>query len=166
MSAFLKSVLYVAVLGVAAHYLGEAIPYKWLRHDYILFRTWKWEKNGNIYEKLHIKEWKDRLPDMSKIMKDMVPKRVGKAPKSADVWVLVQETCRAEFVHTALCLCAPVIYFFWKNWIGVLLTCVVIFCNVPFIIIQRYNRPMLISLAQRLEVREERKRNARTDTVG
>ena len=164
--AFLKSALYVAVLGVLAHFIGEAIPRKWFRHDRFPYRAWRWERNGACYDKLRIRAWKDRLPDMSRIMKDMVPKRVGICPKSTDVWSLVQETCRAEIVHFALCLSAPVIWLFWGNWIGVLLTCLVIFCNLPFILIQRYNRPTLVSLATRLEAREERKRNARTDSVG
>ncbi len=164
--AFWNSLIYVLVLGVASHYIGEALPAKWLRHEYFLFRTRKWEKNGSIYEKLRVQDWKDHMPDMSRVMKDMVPKKVGICPKSCDVWVLVRETCRAEAVHLGLCLCAPVIYFFWWNGMGIFLSGVVIFCNLPFILIQRYNRPALIRLAQRLEVREERRKYACTHPVG
>ena len=106
------------------------------------------------------------MPDMSRVMKDMVPKRVGLCPTSHDVWVLVRETCVAEIVHVVLCLLAPVIYLFWHNGMGIFLSAVVIICNIPFILIQRYNRPTLVALAQRLEKREERKRNARTHSVG
>lgn len=165
MMALLKSAIYVAALGIASHFIGEAIPRRWFRHDRFPFRAWKWENNGRVYHKIGIKSWKDRLPDMSKIMKDMIPKRVGKTPTSDAVWILVGETCRAEAVHFALCLCAPVICFFWHNAVGVVLTGVVVFCNLPFIIIQRYNRPALVTLAKRLEAREERRRNACADSV-
>lgn len=165
MMALLKSAVYVAVLGIASHFIGEAIPRRWFCHDRFPFRAWKWERNGKIYNKIGISKWKDRLPDMSKIMKDMVPKRVGKTPTSASVWILVAETCRAEAVHFALCLCAPVIFFFWKNAIGIVLTALVIFCNLPFMMIQRYNRPTLVTLAKRLEAREERRRHASADSV-
>ncbi len=164
--AFLKSVIYVAVLGVASHFIGEALPRKWFVWNRFPYRTYAWEKNGKVYDVFRIRTWKDRVPDMSRILKDMVPKRVGKCPKSKDVWVLVSETCVAEAVHAVLCFLAPVIWLFWRNGIGVLLTFVFIVCNLPFIMIQRYNRPTLVSLAQRLEQREERKKHAHTDSVG
>lgn len=158
--AFLYSVLYVAAIGILSHVIGEAIPRRWFCHDRFPYRPWKWEREGKIYDALHVRAWKDRMPDKSKVMKRMVPKRVGKAPRAADVWRLVQETCVAEIVHFALCLCAPVIWLFWRNWIGVVLALVFIICNIPFMIIQRYNRPSLVSLAKRLEKREERRRRA------
>lgn len=158
---FLKSVIYAMVIGIASHYIGEALPRRWFHWDRFPFCTWKWERNGGIYEAIRIQDWKDHMPDMSRVMKDMVPKRVGMCPTSEEVWALVRETCVAEIVHIALCLLAPGIYLFWKNGIGVFLSCVFIAGNLPFIAIQRYNRPMLVSLAKRLEKREERKRLVR-----
>ena len=163
--AFLKSVLYVLILGIASHYIGEALPRRWSHWDRFPFRPWKWERDGKIYKKIAIDAWKDHMPDMSRWMKDMVPKRVGICPKSIDVWILVGETCVAEAVHFALCLLAPGVYFFWKNGMGVFLSLLVVVCNLPFILIQRYNRPALVSLAKRLQAREERKKNARIDPV-
>ena len=162
----LYSVLYVLVLGVAAHFVGEALPDRWLRADRFPCKGYAWEKNGKIYDRLRIRKWKDAMPDMSRVMKDMVPKRVGIAPTSEKMNILVRETCRAELVHWGLCLLAPVIFFFWWNAIGVLLSLLVIFCNLPFIMIQRYNRPAFVSLAKRLEAREEKKRNANLDSFG
>lgn len=156
--AFLYSVLYVVVIGVASHYIGEALPRRWFRYDRFPYRSWRWEKDGKIYDKLHIRVWKDHMPDMSRVMKDMVPKRVGKCPTAAEVHRLVQETCVAEIVHIGLCLCSPVIWLFWCNWMGVLLCGIFVVCNIPFMMIQRYNRPPLVLLAQRLEAREERRR--------
>lgn len=154
----LLSVLYVLALGIAAHYIGEAIPASWFHYERFPYRTQGWEREGRIYDRLQIRKWKDRMPDMSRVMADMVPKQLGKCPKSSDAWRLVQETCRAEIVHWGLCLCAPVIYFFWWNWIGVCLSCLTVLCNLPFVLIQRYNRPALVRLAVRLELREERKK--------
>lgn len=156
--AFLKSVIYVLVLGIAAHYIGEALPRRWFHFDRFPFATRKWEREGAVYESIKIQDWKDHVPDLSRVMKDMVPKRVGICPTSSEVWVLVSETCVAEFIHFALCIFSPGVYLFWKNSMGIFLACVVVFCNVPFILIQRYNRPTLIALARRLEKREERRR--------
>lgn len=164
--AFLYSVLYIAGLGIAAHFVGQSLPAPLLRYDRFPCRLYAWEKNGKIYNKLRIRAWKDRLPDMSRITKDMVPKRVGDSPTSEHLWVLVRETCRAELTHIGLCVLSPVIWFFWQNWVGILLSAIAILCNLPFILIQRYNRPAFVSLAKRLEAREERKRNANTHSFG
>lgn len=163
---FLFSVLYVAILGIASHFIGEALPRRF-QPDRFPFRSWKWEREGKIYDKIRIRAWKDHMPDMSRIMKDMVPKRVGPCPKAEQVRVLIQETCVAEVVHVSLCLLAPVIYCFWWNGVGVLLSVLVVVGNLPFILIQRYNRPALIVLEARLKAREERKkRHASVDSVG
>ena len=164
--AFLKSVLYVAVLGIAAHFIGEALPRGWFDWSRFPWRDFKWERGGRIYDAFKIRAWKDRVPDMSRLLHRMVPKRVGKCPKAEEVWRLVRETCVAEAVHLALCLCSPVIWLFWRNITGVLLALLFVLCNLPFMMIQRYNRPTLVALAKRLEVREERKKNARIDPVG
>lgn len=79
--------------------------------------------------------------------------------------ILVRETCVAELIHWLLALCGGVVYLFWKNSVGVLLSFLVFLGNLPFILIQRYNRPALLALAKRLAEREERKRNARTHSV-
>lgn len=158
---FLKSVLYVLALGIAAHYIGEALPRRWFHWDRFPYRPWKWEGDGDLYEKICIQDWKDHMPDLSRVMKDMVPKKVGICPSSKDVWILVRETCVAEIVHVALCFFAPGVYLFWKNWVGWFLTGLVIVGNLPFIMIQRYNRPVLVGLAERLEKREARRKLAR-----
>ncbi len=164
--ALLKSMIYVAVLGVASHFIGEALPRRWFVWSRFPYRSYRWERGGKFYDHFHIRAWKDHMPDMSRIMPDMVPKKVGKCPTSQEVWVLVQETCVAELVHVALCILSPVIWLFWRDLTGALLTLLFAFCNIPFIMIQRYNRPALVSLAERLEKREERKKHACTDSVG
>ena len=105
------------------------------------------------------------MPDVSRVMKKMVPKRFPEFPTVDSVQRLIAETCVAEATHAVLCLVAPVIWLFWKNYVGVILSGVVILCNLPFILIQRYNRPTLIALCARLTAREERRRNASIDPI-
>lgn len=162
---FLFSVLYVVLCGVLSHIIGEAVPRSIFHADRFPYAPWKWEKNGAVYDKLRIRAWKDKLPDMSKIMPKMFPKRFDAFPTAQNVQKLIAETCVAEATHWVLCLLAPVIWLFWKNHIGVILSGVVIVCNLPFILIQRYNRPALTALCARLTAREERKRNASSDSV-
>lgn len=154
---FLKSIVYVAFIGILAHYVGEALPRRLFREDRFPFKLYKWERNGKVYEYIWIKKWKTKVPDMSRYMKDMLPKKVSFGSDSESVDMLIRETCVAEFIHKALCVFSLGVYFFWKNNIGIILALVCIICNVPFIIIQRCNRPHLIRLRNRLRRREEKK---------
>lgn len=161
----LLSIVYVLVLGILAHYVGESLPRSFFIIDAFPYKPFAWEKNGRIYEKLKIRNWKKKLPDMSRIMKDMLPKRVTTKDTADNLNALIKETCVAEFTHKVLCVLSIGIYLIWKDIVGVILSAVFIFCNLPFIIIQRYNRPHLISLYKKMIAREERRRDATSDIV-
>ena len=153
MSGFWRCVVYAVVLALAAHPLGQALPRRF-HPERPPFRPWKWEKNGRVYSRLGIEKWKKLVPDMSRLLPDMVKKELpgSGAVTAAQADTLVQETCRAEVVHTASCL--------------VVLAVWVLLANLPFMVIQRYNRPRLVRLAALLRKREQKKgdTSARTDT--
>ena len=72
------------------------------------------------------------------------------AVKSQGMDVLIAETCVAECVHWALMLLSLGIFFFWRGaWAVVFWLVYNLLGNLPFIIIQRYNRPRLVMLEQR-----------------
>lgn len=146
---FLYSVLYIAGLGILSHFVGQVLPRGRFDAQKFPYRSADWEKNGKVYEKLGIKHWKDYLPDMSKIMPDMVKKKMS-AAKEQGTDVLIAETCVAECVHWALIVLSLGIFLFWHSgWAVVFWLVYNLFGNVPFIIIQRYNRPRLVLLEQR-----------------
>lgn len=151
------SIVYVAVLGVLAHYIGESLPRGRFSETGFFYRARDWENGGAVYERIGIRKWKTRLPDMSRIMRDMLPKRVTYGATSESLTALIRETCVAEFIHCWLCVFSFGIYLIWKNYIGIILMLVFIFCNIPFILIQRYNRPHLIKLRDRMLRREIKK---------
>ena len=145
--SLLYAALYVAALGILSHFVGQALPRAHFDPQKFPYRSADWENGGKVYEKLGIKHWKDRLPDMSKIMPDMVKKKMS-AVKSQGMDVLIAETCVAECV--ALMLLSLGIFFFWRGaWAVVFWLVYNLLGNLPFIIIQRYNRPRLVMLEQR-----------------
>ena len=147
--SLLYAALYVAALGILSHFVGQALPRAHFDPQRFPYRSADWEHGGKVYEKLGIKHWKDRLPDMSKIMPDMVKKKMS-AVKSQGMDVLIAETCVAECVHWALMLLSLGIFFFWRGaWAVVFWLVYNLLGNLPFIIIQRYNRPRLVMLEQR-----------------
>lgn len=147
--SLLYAALYVAALGILSHFVGQALPRAHFDPQRFPYRSADWENGGKVYEKLGIKHWKDRLPDMSKIMPDMVKKKMS-AVKSQGMDVLIAETCVAECVHYWLIVLSLGIFLFWRGvWAVVFWLVYNILGNVPFILIQRYNRPRLVLLEQR-----------------
>ena len=146
MHGFLRAALYAAALGILAHPVGQALPRRWFDPYRAPYRCRDWEQGGRIYNKLHIRRWKDRLPDMSRLMPDMVKKKLA----AADPMSLVQETCVAECVHCWLVVLSVGMLFLWKSvWSWALWLVYNLLGNVSFILIQRYNRPRLLRLAEK-----------------
>ena len=96
---------------------------------------------------------------MSRFLPDMVKKEVDpSAVTASQVELLVQETCVAEAVHTASILLGLGALWLWPGWGGVVLWLIwFLLANLPFILIQRYNRPRLMRLHALLQRREQRK---------
>ena len=100
--------------------------------------------------KLGLNRWTDKVPDMSRYIPHTFRKKIGVMRSPEHVEGLIRETCVAELVHVVLILLSPMFLVLlprgW-NWICMLLYD--IFGNLPFILIQRYNRPRLVILLER-----------------
>ncbi len=146
----LYSLIYIAVLGVLSHFMGQALPRDSFDPERFPYRTFAWEKGGKVYEKLGIKRWKDILPDMSRVMPDMIKKKLTGTDKAKRMDELIAETCAAECVHWALILLSFVLLLWWRGiWAWAFLLVYNLLGNLPFIIIQRYNRPRLLRCQKR-----------------
>ena len=152
----LWSIFYVIFLGIVSHFWGQALPRERFREDRIPWRAFAFEKEGSIYRRLGVHKWRDKLPDMSRYLSDMVPKRFSPHMTLEEVQVLIKETCVAEYVHIWLCIAFIGVFWIWKNSTGIWLWLIYTTCNVPYIIIQRYNRPLLCRLQKRLILRNTR----------
>ena len=159
------SIAYIAAIGIAAHFIGEALPRERFDPRRAPFAPWRWEVSGRVYRALRVQAWKDKLPDMSRIAPDMVKKRLSLTGSAAAVRRVAVETCVAEAVHWALMLSSFIIYLCWPQPPGALLAALYGLSHIPFILIQRYNRPTLVKLAERLQQREERIKHAHTDSL-
>lgn len=148
---FAACALYLAAIGILSHFVGQAIPRSWFDSDRFPFRAMAWERDGAVYERLKIKFWKDKLPDMSRFLSDMVPKRISRQAGRDEAEALIHEACVAEWVHILLSIAGLLCLFIWPGTGGVVITLVwVLLGNLPYILIQRYNRPRLKKLAKRL----------------
>ena len=154
--AFWDSFLYIAFWGVASHFIGQWLPRRWFHPGRGVFACRPWERNGRVYEKLAILQWKTKVPDMSLILRDMLKKEVRADNTSAGLFRLATETCVSETVHVLLIFVTVPLLFRWKSRWGVVFYVVYnVLGNAPYILIQRYNRPRLLALAEKKKQKEE-----------
>lgn len=150
MPPLLKGVFYLLALSLLAHPVGQALPRRWFSGDRWPWASAPFEKEGRFWRKLGVHRWKDKVPDMSRLLGDMVKKQLAPDGKT-DYALLVQETCVAECVHWALTLLSAGIFFLWRSgWAALLWLVYNVLGNVSFIVIQRYNRPRLQKLAEKI----------------
>ena len=141
---FIKCVIYLAVVGFSGFVFGLFLPRDLFSPNKFPFKSFSFENEGKIYEKFHIRKWKNKVPDMSKICKKMVPKTFDLSDDSDCLKKLIFETCVAEFIHSLQIVfgfCCKVI---WAGPGGDIMAVIWLLGNLPFIIIQRYNRPKLM----------------------
>ncbi len=120
--------------------------------DKKMYRPHQWEREGKFYQDvLKINKWKDALPQ-----------HIGKDGFSKDhlddisvpyLDEFIMETCRAEWNHTMNCLYSIVLFIMNNLDVALILTAVLFILNLPFAVIQRYNRFRLQKL-RRIMIRK------------
>ncbi|MBQ8005319.1 MAG: hypothetical protein IJ303_03300 [Clostridia bacterium] len=140
---------FVVIAGILAHLLGISISKKCFDHSAFPFSDFEWERGGRFYNKLGVSRWMAKMPDMSKIIPYMFQKKLDANMRPEYVLKYINETCLAELIHWLLVFSSPVLFFIVGGACGVLFMFMYIIGNIPFIIIQRYNRPKLVRLYKR-----------------
>lgn len=158
MSSTAKYVLAVFTWSVLSFFLGRILPKSLFRFRSFPYRLFRFEKNGKIYECLKIRKWQSKIPDMSKLLPKLVcPKRLTSETTPEKIDLLLCETCIAEFIHTVNNVFAILCLAFWSNGAIRFLCFIYVVGNMPFIIVQRYNRPRLERLKEIMQKRAKRK---------
>ena len=149
----LRCALYLSAIGVLSFLLGRVLPKGWIRGDRFPFRTGAAE--DRVYCFLHVRVWQNRLPDMSRAFPSLMPPKNLSGNYRDRLPLMIRETCVAELTHVLLMIfgfhCVSIWHGIW-GWILSLLFCL---GNLPFVMIQRYNRPRLIRLAKWIAAREQ-----------
>lgn len=153
---FLQCFLYLAVLGTASFFVGRFIPKDWFSCEKPPFRCLPFERSGKIYNKLGVRRWKEHMPDMSAIFPALMPsKKLPKNVTPAHLELMIQETCVAEWTHWLLCITGFGCVLVWKGLGGWLVSLLFVLVNLPFIIIQRHNRPKLMQMRRILQEKDQ-----------
>lgn len=149
--AILLVVIIWPLIQVPISAMGNAIPDSRFNIESFLFKCRKWENNGKFYNKVFkIRKWKKHLPDGAKIFKAGFEKGELKTKDPKYIEAFIKETCRAELVHWLQILPFWIFGLWAPSFVIWIMLAYALALNLPCIIAQRYNRPRLKKLYQRL----------------
>lgn len=135
-----------SLTGYAAHRLGEAR----LARDGRLLRIRRFEDGGRWYrDRLRIHRWKDRLPEAGALFGGISKRRLP-AYDAEGLALFARETRRAELAHLWAMACGPLFMLWNPPLASALLIGYGVLVNMPFILIQRYNRARIQALLSRV----------------
>ena len=145
------SFLYLVCISIIAFPVGRLFPKKWFRYDRFPYTAYPWEDDGRIYYKIGIRKWMNKVPDMSRIMKNCMKRKELKSGFDGDdVRYLLDESCIAEVVHILLGIFGLQCIEYWPCSGGVIFAVLYLIGNLLFVCIQRHNRPRLARLYERI----------------
>lgn len=142
--------LYWVLTGVRI-LIDPFLPRSWIDPDAWPFRLSEWEEGGEFYRRvLHIDRWKDRLPTFAG--RTGFDKKRLSTSDPAYLAKFVTETCRGESHHLRS-IGSVLLMRLWTPFsMWLVMVTLATMGNLPFIAIQRYNRPRLrkaLELSQR-----------------
>ena len=132
MKHFLMCLLYIAALGVLSFVVGRLIPKHWFHADRFPWVCHPAEQK--LWKRLHVRKWQANYENLPR---------------------MIEETCVAEWTHILLSIAGLGLLKIWSGVGGVCITIIyIVLGNLPFIVVQRYNRPRL----QKLFAMQQRKK--------
>lgn len=147
-----NSAVYVCFLGLVAGFFFAVIPKKVFYRLSPLFKERRYEKGGIFYNKyFKINQWKDKLPQFSELTRFGFKKASLNNISDEYLEIFKTETMRAELTHFVLIILSPLYVFVKPDILHILTLTGCILGNIPFIMIQRYNRIRIIKLQSRLK---------------
>lgn len=96
---------------------------------------------------------------MSRIFPGIMPsKKLPRKFDSEQIREMIVETCIAECIHGFLCLAGLGCLFFWKGLGGICAAVLYALGNIPYCLIQRYNRPKLVKILKSLKEKDRKEK--------
>jgi len=149
--AVLLDIVAWTALGFGFGYGAHRLSLQVLARDNWLTRIRPWEQGGEIYRSLRINRWKDALPEAGAFFRGGMSKRKLPGHDRDGLARFAAETRRAELVHWGLLGSSPVFVLWNPPVLDVAMIAYAVVANVPFIIIQRFNRARVARILARVD---------------
>ena len=137
-------------------FAGRFIPKSWINPDSFPFKSYSFENKGKIYDKCGVRKWQSKVLDMSKLFPKFIPQKKLEGDVESAMPLMIKETCIAELIHWLLIIPGFYCLSLWEGPGGVMIVILYELGNIPYIIIQRYNRPRFTAMQKRFEKRSGR----------
>jgi len=138
-----------SIAGVTIGFVHHHVPVERLSRDGPLTRIRRWERGGRWYQRtLRISAWKDLLPEAGAFFRGGVSKRSLPSRDRVGLERFAIETRRAERVHWSLLALCPIFWLWNPPVLAIAMTAYALIANVPFILVQRFNRARLHRILQ------------------
>ena len=138
-AVLINVVAVIAVDGLFAFFIRR-LPEKWFGHERRFFQVSAKEKK--FYEKLKIRKWKDKVPELGQFT-DFHKNKVAEPRNNAYLERYMLEAAYGEVIHLAGCFLGFVIIFFYplKYWLcfGFPVAVINLIMNILPYFILRYN---------------------------
>lgn len=138
-----------ATASFAVGFVAHRAPAARLGHDGPVTRLRAVERDGRIYERwLRVSWWKRWLPEGGAFYDGGVDKRRLPGRTDADLERFAVETRRAELTHWTLLALAPTFLLWCPTSVAAAMVGFGVVANIPFALVQRYNRARMARLRQ------------------
>lgn len=132
------------VWSTACGYVAHRVPERWLLRDPWVLRLRRPERSGRLYDRiLHIKRWKDLLPEAGALFRGGFSKRKVERHDREYLERFLVETRRAELAHWPILALGPTFFLWMPWWLASAMLAYAVVANLPCILVQRYNRVRL-----------------------
>lgn len=157
--------IFIFVVDAIIAWILHAMPEKWFDDNKRIFKVFR--KERKFYEKIGIKNWKDKVPETGQVCN--FKKNKIASFNSNYIKKFLIETCYAEVIHIAMLLIGLTVFFvipfseslnysLWLFLINAIL-------NIPPVLIQRYNRPKLQLVLLRSQRQSKHKEIGETEEI-
>ncbi|MCQ2010929.1 MAG: glycosyl-4,4'-diaponeurosporenoate acyltransferase [Sporolactobacillus sp.] len=145
--ALVNNFIIFMIISLINTIISIKLPITIFQLDSWLFRERRWEKGGHFYQDwFNVKRWKSLLPELSDFLSFLFSKKQMKRSSPDYLYRFALETCRAELVHWCIMI-SSLLFTQWNHTgVSMLMIFIAVVCNLPYIMIQRYNRPRILSI--------------------
>jgi glycosyl-4,4'-diaponeurosporenoate acyltransferase len=132
------------LLQMAIGFATTRLPSRLFADDCWLTVGRSWERNGSLYAgRLALRRWKRLLPDGATWFGGFPKKKIA-SHHPAYLRKFVLETRRSEIAHWCMLCCFPIFFLWNPQWACFVMVVYGLAANLPCIIVQRYNRMVLL----------------------
>ena len=150
---FIFNVIVYALIQYLRVFIDPYLPESWFSPKQKYYKCYAWEDNGKFYDRVFkVSKWKDYLPTVNSSTNFNKKKITGRGVDYFEQFL--QEINMAESHHIRSILTTLVFALWNPSGMFIFFFMLSAAAQLPFIIIQRYNRPRMQKVVYDLRVRE------------